>query len=233
MTDLPTPISGPAPSPFDPFNAVPSDQPFHFDDPLGNPDMDFPLFPDTPPLDDISTDVNDLSAFQNPDFESFQAQLQAADPNGPVTVDVNRHPDSIGASSMPFFDFDWSKLDTTTHDDEFTAMHMQLLTPAPSISNASPFRMPNLSPSGQGNLMLYTPPTVDEGFADPYNYPVNDFTLFDSGSHQSSGMNSSRHSHLSNMGNSNHMIPPLNTYGNGQFGNQMWDPSRDMDMEDY
>jgi len=245
MTDLPTPISGPAPSPFESFNTVPSGQPFVFEDPLGNPDVDFPLFPDTPPVDDISTGVNDFSAFPNLDFESFQAQLEAGDRNDLVpTVNVSRHPDNIGASTMlgnsPIvptdnslnFDFDWSKLDTSSHDDEFIAMPMQLLTPAPSIPNTSPFRIPNLSPSGQGNLMLFTPPPVDEGFADPYNYsydkPVSDFTLFDSASHPSSGMNSSRHSHLSNMGNSN-MIPPLNTYGSG-LGNQMWG---DMDMEDY
>jgi len=249
MTDLPTPISGPAPSPFESsFNPVPSGGPFLFDDSLGNPDTDFPLFPDTPPLDNLSTGVNDFGTFQaNLDFESFQAQLEAGDRNDLVpTVDVG-HLDTVGAPIMygnsptvpaenPLnFDFDWSKLDTSSHNDEFTAMPMQLLTPARSISNASPF--PNISPSGQANLMLYTPP--DEGFADPYNYefdkPVNDFTLFDNASHPSSGMNSSRHSHFSNMANANQMFPPLN-YSNGQFPNQMWDlndMSKDMDIEDY
>jgi hypothetical protein len=46
MTDL---INGPASSPFESFNTALSDQPFVFDDLLGNPDMGFPLFSHPPP----------------------------------------------------------------------------------------------------------------------------------------------------------------------------------------
>ncbi|OJD13261.1 hypothetical protein AJ78_06268 [Emergomyces pasteurianus Ep9510] len=123
--------------------------------------------------------------------------------------------------ATPNFDFDFDTL-----DNEYTVMNMQLLTPARSVEvhglnsfsrNPSPTCPDpkqqklnishNLSPAGQGNLMLYSPDSqerernldldldldmdMDEGYHDGYNNnnnqipmgmgkPSADFTLFES-----------------------------------------------------
>ncbi|PGG96314.1 hypothetical protein GX51_07878 [Blastomyces parvus] len=118
----------------------------------------------------------------------------------------------------PHFDFDFDNL-----DNDYTVMNMQLLTPAHSVEvhglpsfsrNPSPTCAEpqqklnishNLSPAGQGNLMLYSPNSqerernldldldldMDEGFYDDgydhhhnprvgMNKPSGDFTLYES-----------------------------------------------------
>ncbi|PGG95429.1 hypothetical protein AJ80_09962 [Polytolypa hystricis UAMH7299] len=85
------------------------------------------------------------------------------------------------------FEMDWSAVDT-----DFTALNAQLMSPPsstdlshqhldfsghPSLCYSSPSltgekKAPHLSPNGQGNLMLYTPPSQepDEGFQDQFDY---------------------------------------------------------------
>jgi uncharacterized C2H2 Zn-finger protein len=87
ITDFPTPVSGPAPSPYDPFTGMPGNPPFSFAEPPVNPNGDFQLFPDIPlflgsPFDDVSMGMDDYSGFStNLDFNAFQAQLEAGNPD--------------------------------------------------------------------------------------------------------------------------------------------------------
>ena len=114
--------------------------------------------------------------------------------------------------------FDWSNMNT-----DFTSYNIQLVTPAtsidtrsmdafsrnPSISLEHPSsnELPSLSPGAQGNLMLYSPfsqndGSVDEGFEDVVSEvgkPSNDFALFDQPNHS-----------LGNTGNE-HMFQDLST----------------------
>ncbi|KAG6999310.1 zinc finger transcription factor ace1 [Physcia stellaris] len=100
--------------------------------------------------------------------------------------------------------FDWSNINT-----DFTSYNIQLVTPAtsidtrsmdaysrnPSISLEQPApsgEMPSLSPGAQGNLMLYSPYSqndgpVDEGYEDfvADGKPATDFALFDGSGHTS------------------------------------------------
>ncbi|EEH21548.2 hypothetical protein PABG_03764 [Paracoccidioides brasiliensis Pb03] len=109
-------------------------------------------------------------------------------------------------TTTPNFDVDFDNMDS-----EYITMNMQLLTPAQSVEvhGLSPFSRntsvsglsptsvseqkisSNLSPTGQGNLMLYSPNSqqnIDEGFHDAYGNhsnnhmgkPNGDFTLFES-----------------------------------------------------
>ncbi|EEH39253.2 zinc finger transcription factor ace1 [Paracoccidioides lutzii Pb01] len=109
-------------------------------------------------------------------------------------------------TTTPNFDVDFDNMDS-----EYITMNMQLLTPAQSVevhglssfsrntsvSGLSPGSVSeqkvssNLSPTGQGNLMLYSPNSqqnIDEGFHDAYGNhsnnhmgkPNGDFTLFES-----------------------------------------------------
>ncbi|KAL9022149.1 MAG: hypothetical protein Q9185_000663 [Variospora sp. 1 TL-2023] len=104
--------------------------------------------------------------------------------------------------------FDWSNIDT--HAD-FTSMNIQLVTPANSIETqpldafsrnhsicfdqTSNEQVPSLSPGAQGNVMLYSPYSQNEGptdegyddFSGDAGKPTEDFALFDS-AHASSSM---------------------------------------------
>lgn len=100
--------------------------------------------------------------------------------------------------------FDWSNINT-----DFTSYNIQLVTPAtsidtrsmdaysrnPSISLDQPppsAELPSLSPGAQGNIMLYSPYSqnegpVDEGYEDFVSdgKPSSDFALFDGSGHTS------------------------------------------------
>lgn len=102
--------------------------------------------------------------------------------------------------------FDWSNINS-----EFTSYNIQLVTPATSIDNRSmdaysrnpsisldqpppSAEMPSLSPGAQGNIMLYSPYSqndgpVDEGYEDFVSdgKPSTDFALFDGSGHAGTG----------------------------------------------
>ncbi|KAL8986997.1 MAG: hypothetical protein Q9177_003761, partial [Variospora cf. flavescens] len=104
--------------------------------------------------------------------------------------------------------FDWSNIDTQA---DFTSMNIQLVTPASSIETqpldafsrnhsicfdqTSNEQVPSLSPGAQGNVMLYSPYSQNEGpndegyddFSGDAGKPTEDFALFDS-AHASSSM---------------------------------------------
>lgn len=107
--------------------------------------------------------------------------------------------------------FDWSNMNT---DHDFTSLNIQLVTPASSIETRSldafsrnhsisldqahnQQQVPSLSPGAQGNVMLYSPYSqnegpVDEGYDDfstEVGKPSGDFALFD-GTNASSSMTS-------------------------------------------
>ncbi|OAX80634.1 hypothetical protein ACJ72_05026 [Emergomyces africanus] len=157
--------------------------------------------------------------------------------------------------TTPDFDFDFDTL-----DNEYTVMNMQLLTPARSVEvhglnsfsrNPSPTCPElkqqtfnninhNISPAGQGNLMLYSPNSqqqernldldldldldmdMDEGFHDGYNNNINnqmhldmgkpstDFTLFESPIDTTSNNSPA----VITLNNHNHMDRQAN-YGHG------------------
>ena len=115
--------------------------------------------------------------------------------------------------------------------NDYTAFNAQLATPAsssvhhsfqshsrnPSLSVVSPLlpqQIPDLSPIGQGNLMLNGADAVhvpaDEGFAEFASHvrgSANDFPLFDAG--QSAGNVASSLSSLATR--NDQMFPPLNS----------------------
>lgn len=262
MMDIRTPVSVPAPSPEMSLQQGSSGS-YRVD---GMPNLDFQLFPENP-----MPTVGDFSPFSRPlDFGLFEAALQASDPNEYVpTLDMNvpsidssvttaRGPlasgviDASPREANLNFELNWD-----TMDNEFTAMNVQLLTPAQSVEAhtydsfsrnhsicfPSPpvqdQKIPSLSPGGQGNLMLYSPQshTVDEGFHDIYDSvkPMSDFTLFES------PMNSHRHHSRGRTGSSsgsfgggvsttNSMFPSLTNYAQPYVDPQWNDNIDSMDM---
>lgn len=106
--------------------------------------------------------------------------------------------------------FDWSNINTNT---DFTSLNIQLVTPASSVETrpldafgcnqpipldqTTGEQVPSLSPGAQGNVMLYSPysqneGSVDEGYEDfstDAGKPHGDFPLFDS-AHASSSVTS-------------------------------------------
>ncbi|KAI9927809.1 hypothetical protein ASPWEDRAFT_554745 [Aspergillus wentii DTO 134E9] len=263
-----TPASGPTNSPFD--MGYPQDPPFSFaDPPTRTGGDDFPLFSESNSYEDPSVGINGFSF----NFDAFQNQLEAGDPNGLIPLDMSNRqsfdntsvPDLMG-SSMGFenspnastdnnslnFDLDWGHLDTASFDDEFTAMNMQLLTPAhsveargmnsfsrdPSISNPSPLSFQ------QGKVALYSPSSCqfEENAHDlyeaGYNGPKtgNDFTLYEHNATMGAGgaMNMSNGNHMG-LRNLNQMFPPLSTQESVGYMNQQWAPHHpipnDMDLE--
>ncbi|KAJ5114890.1 Zinc finger C2H2 [Penicillium alfredii] len=157
--DFPTPITGPSPSPSDHATGLPENPPFNFADPpaLARSD-DFPLFFDNSPYPTSSAGfTNDVSSFPTSvNLDAFQAQFEAADPNGLIPA-LEMHRQSMNSMSVPSaesvpdlmgpsmsfdgsplatadntslnFDLEWSQLDMQTMNDDYTAMHMQLPTP--------------------------------------------------------------------------------------------------------
>ncbi|KAJ9312564.1 hypothetical protein DTO271D3_7111 [Paecilomyces variotii] len=156
LTDhLPTPMTGPAPSPFEPVMSYPIDPPFSFADPPSASNEDFQLFPDNSPYEDpTGAGLDDFGPFTSSDFEAFRAQLEAAPRNELLQpTDIHRPSfdstgtatDSMGApgifddspltstDSSINFDIDWSNISSGNMDGDFTAMNMQLLTPDGSV----------------------------------------------------------------------------------------------------
>ena len=112
--------------------------------------------------------------------------------------------------------YDWSNINT---DSDFTSMNIQLATPANSIETrpldafscnppicidqAPNGQVPSLSPGAQGNVMLYSPYSqnegaIDEGYEDfsgDVGKPTEDFALFDSAP-GSSSMTSTGNQHM-------------------------------------
>ncbi|GAD97236.1 C2H2 type zinc finger domain protein [Paecilomyces variotii No. 5] len=151
---LSTPMTGPAPSPFEPVMGYPSDPPFSFVDPPSASNEDFQLFPDNSTYgDQTSAGLDDFGPFTSEDFEAFRAQLEAAPRNELLqATDIHRPSfdstgtatDSMGApgifdaspltstDSSINFDIDWSNI-SGNMDGEYTTMNMQLLTPDGSV----------------------------------------------------------------------------------------------------
>lgn len=231
-----TPASGPSPSPSG--AAMFSNPNFNFNDPpapVRNDDFP-PLFEASPYAPSSTGMSNNVSTFSSSiNFDAFQAQLQAGDPNGLIPAlemhrqsmnsmsvpSANSVPDLMGAS-MSFdgspaaptdnqsfnFDFEWSNLDMSAAQDDYTAMNMPFAPSAQSgnmglsgyagnhganatsnvMSYGTTGRVSGLSPNAQGNLMLYSPGHGATG-NDPsnqYGYTTqaqanagNDFTLYD------------------------------------------------------
>ncbi|KAL1961799.1 hypothetical protein VTN77DRAFT_1049 [Rasamsonia byssochlamydoides] len=114
ITDIPTPASGPAPSPYDPFTGLSGNQQFSFAEPPVNPNTDFQLFPDIQlfpdnAFDDVSMGIDDFSCLPTSlDFNAFQAQLEAGNPDDLIpamdtyrpSISSNGSLESMGAPSI-------------------------------------------------------------------------------------------------------------------------------------
>nr|KMM64157.1 zinc finger transcription factor ace1 [Coccidioides posadasii RMSCC 3488] len=174
---------------------------------------DFPLFPGTPNngLGENASPFTtpfDFSSFhaglRASDPHEYVPNLDINMPS--VTSGATPINEGFGSAMLDQSPMDLSDsqldLNIDWHDleNEYTAMNLQLPTPesveastlglysrTPSVSIPSPDAqtgVPSFSPSGQGNIMLYSPDSrfVDEGFADvyePLKKPARDFTLFD------------------------------------------------------
>ncbi|EAW09391.1 putative C2H2 transcription factor (Ace1) [Aspergillus clavatus NRRL 1] len=193
-----TPATRPTPSPFESVASYPQNPPFSFaDPPTQTASEDFPLFTETGPYADLAGGVNAFSPLPTTslDFQAFQSQLEAADPNGLILPsDFQRQsldsaspvPDLV-ATSMGFdgspiastdtsslnFDLDWNQLEVQNLDEEFTTLNMQLLTP-PSSSEVNALNsfsrdpsISNASPLQHSGLPFYSPSHchMDEGVA--------------------------------------------------------------------
>ena len=253
--DLPTPVTGPSPSPYEPPLGYPQDPPFSFaDPPMQNQTEDFQLFPE-----------NNFNTFPTSmDFEAFQSHLEGCDPNGfPTALDGHRQsfdsnsvPDLVGTSmgldGSPVastdntslnFDLDWSNLDPSNFDEEFTTMPMQVVTPEqpdqmngintfshdPAIAGPSPLPMqqtkiPGLSPGASSKLMLYSGDEyLDDSVTNMYGTGYqpksnNDFTLYDN----SMSMASTQTDMSGLRRDINQMVPAMNTMDNYPCFNQSW-----------
>jgi hypothetical protein len=277
VMDIPTPVSALAPSPYETtpspcdMNLPGSAQPY----PVGEiPHFDFPLFPDNPAptIGDFSPFTRPLdfgafeAALQDRDPNEFDPTLEMDIPSMDSNIAQGHVASGLIPSECdptdvnPNFELNWDNV-----DNDYTVMSMQLLTPARSVerqvvdsfaSNHSiclpspPLpqqKISNLSPGGQGNIMLYSPQsnTVDEGYDDLYDAvrkPVGDFTLFESSAnshrhHRRDGMDSSSGSFGSGTDNTNPMFPPLTNYGR-HYVNPEWPDQLDqvdirMDVDDY
>lgn len=163
LTDLPTPGSGVAPSPYEyqrTFGDAPTNP--YAESPSGpsGPSGDFQLYPEPPLFDNNPAPAfGGFSPFPTMDFDAFQASLQASDPNEYVPSLDMRHPsidsstgtlqDQLLPSSLPEdvlaptsnnpdLGINWgeleNELDTGFFDNDYTALNMQqLLTPAQSV----------------------------------------------------------------------------------------------------
>ncbi|KAL8712456.1 MAG: hypothetical protein Q9220_003304 [cf. Caloplaca sp. 1 TL-2023] len=149
---------------------------------------------------------------------SWNAPYNDYTPSGPSPYTPSSHRPSLDAGSMthattvpssfeasltptdqePLFtdNFDWSNMDT---NQDFTSYNIQLMTPGEDIqkhpmerfvhnSSTSLDQIPSLSPGAQGNVMLYSPysqneGSLDEGYEDfpgEMGKPGGDFALYDS-----------------------------------------------------
>ncbi|GFF31733.1 C2H2 type zinc finger domain protein [Aspergillus udagawae] len=155
--DIATPLTGSAPSPFEPVTVYPQNPPFSFaDPPTQTGSGDFPLFTTNSPFEDLAAGVNGFSPLPTTslDFQAFQSQLEGADPNGLIPLTFDRQsfdsaspvPDLINGtmgfdtspvastdSSSLNFDLAWSQLDAQNVEEEFTTLTMQMLTPEHSV----------------------------------------------------------------------------------------------------
>ncbi|KAL8952961.1 MAG: hypothetical protein Q9222_001180 [Ikaeria aurantiellina] len=166
-----------------------------------------------------------LSPF-DPNF-SWNTPYNEYTPNGPSPYTPSSHRPSLDAGSMthattvpssfeasltpndqdPLFtdNFDWSNMDT---NQDFTSYNIQLMTPGEDIHkhpmegfvrnlSTSLDQVSSLSPGAQGNAMLYSPYSqnegpLDEGYEDfpgEMGKPCGDFPLYDS-AHGSSSISS-------------------------------------------
>ena len=156
MTDLPTPGSVAAQSPYGYPRTFGDSNVNPYSESPSAPSGDFQLFPE-PPLFDNNNPAptfGDFSPFPTMDFDAFQAGLQASDPNEYVPSLDMRHPsidsstatlqdqmqppphteDALAATSNnPDFGINWGDLETEFLDTDYTTLNMQLLTPAPSV----------------------------------------------------------------------------------------------------
>lgn len=225
--DVATPFSGPSASP--PPVPLFSCQNFNFNDPPAPVRTEEypPLLESSPNAGPTSFMGmgNDLSMFPtSSNLEAFEAQFQAGDPNGLIPAlemhrqsmnsmsvpSANSVPDLMGAS-MSFdgspqgnshnFDWEWSRLDMPSVQEDQTAMNMhfgtginglapysgnQAITASQSVMNyGADGKVSGLSPNAQGNLMLFSPGSgaTDEQLANQHEFAAqhasNDFTLYD------------------------------------------------------
>ncbi|KAI4182668.1 MAG: hypothetical protein L6R41_005834 [Letrouitia leprolyta] len=143
---------------------------------------------------------------------SHRLSIDAGSMTNAPTVPSSFESSMTPLDQAPLFteNFDWSNLNT---DQDFTSLNIQLVTPASSVETrpldafsgnhsisldqAPNQQAPSLSPGAQGNVMLYSPysqneGTVDEGYDDfstEVGKPNGDFALFD-GTNASSSMTS-------------------------------------------
>lgn len=149
------------------------------------------------------------------------------------------------------FDADWKGFETPNFEEDHRMMNMQLLTPAQSepvdVTNffsrdhsiSMPSPLPHeeppaysLSPTGKGNLMLYSPPSdfMDEGLADMYDCGYQgkdetDFTLYDdrvSSGAAAAAIDMSNVSSWSAMPDSSQMFPAVPSQEQQGFSASSW-----------
>lgn len=264
--EMPTPISAAAPSPYTSPYEQPTPQmstpqlstPSNFSVPESSnqqPMDDFQLFPDA--------QLSESTPFSGEyDFNAFRSSLEATDPNEYVprldmnlpsvasSTTGNEGLGMLDLSPLEHADLNFD-MDFDNMDNDYTAMNMhQPLTPAQTVDpysrtisaclDAPGHKIPSLSPSGQGNLMLYNP--TDEGFFDSYDCaakhtgkPTGDFTLYDTP--MTGSEHSDRQSDATMIGQRNTMIPSLNSVGD-DFGLPEWSGQIDLlgvheEMEAY
>jgi hypothetical protein len=210
---------------------------------------------------------NDFSFATSVNLDSFQSQFESGDPQG-LIPSLQMHRQSMNSISVPSadsvpdlmgmsgydgsplattdnnslnFDFEWSNLDYTEVDADYTALNMQLQTPAQSeniykgysgqmatgpshLSMTAPHKMAGLSPNAQGNPMLYSPGS------EHYEYGVqpqngNDFMLYGEqvGMHMAQMVPSmTQHQATRQYAQAQTMFPPLSDQDAALQGLQSW-----------
>ncbi|KAK2748427.1 copper-binding transcription factor [Onygenales sp. PD_40] len=259
MMNMATPMSATVPSPYmpsaSPFEQnleYTSPNNYSMNDVMGH-EQDFQLYGDAPAPTYEDLQLNfDFDAFRaSLEASDPNEYVPALDFRLP-SVDSSTH-DHIGTGVMDQTPFDPShpshdlNYDFDNMNDEYTTMNLQLMTPVHSVESrtmdsfsrnssicgpsptALDHNICNLSPAGQGNVMLYSPNSqdIDEGYHEHMGKPNADFTLFESpidtnrnGMHgQSSG----------NFGGDSN-FPSLDNFSTGQFSNTWTGEINPMDL---
>jgi hypothetical protein len=241
--EMPTPISETLPSPYEPYAHYTG---AYSVTESTSPSEDYPNQDGSVIMDDAN-DVNMDGYADFPtefDFVEFERSLASSNqdtyvphvtthqsPNDSTVMNPEAGPSNYDPSllnnSSYNAGYDWPNI-----DNNFTSFNAQMITPAASTElrhlgdfsrhgslSGPSHQVSNLSPVGQGNLMLYSPPTGheinDEGFEDfvgDTGKPTSDFSLFGD-AHGASTLSSVQDTS---------MFPPLaNNYG-GQYVNNSW-----------
>ncbi|KAL7629302.1 hypothetical protein AAE478_000822 [Parahypoxylon ruwenzoriense] len=152
----------------------------------------------TPPEDVLFGQNNDLLFPSCPTNEEFDGGYEHQPYDGDIQLDFSPIDNSTPSTDSDQFNYDDLSPEFTGQFEDIYGAHVQLPTPTHSIYNkdistaftnfatdvCQQVPTPHISPAGQGNHMLFTPPyMVDEGFDDFQagcsNEFGHDFPLFE------------------------------------------------------